>query len=57
MSGGRLASFAATIGSGFFGGILIGYANKRILKIATVIFGLFFAALEHLPSMHSQDSV
>jgi uncharacterized membrane protein (Fun14 family) len=41
MSAGHLASFSAIIG----GGILIGYANKKILKIAAVIFGLFFAAL------------
>jgi uncharacterized membrane protein (Fun14 family) len=43
-----LASIAATIGGGFFGGMLIGYAIKKIIKIAAIIVGLFFAGLTYL---------
>ena len=38
----------ATIGGGFFAGILIGYAIKKVIKIASVIVGLFFAVLAYL---------
>src|SRR5438876_785600 len=43
-----VAPTAATIGMGFFVGILIGYAVKKIIKIAAVIIGLFFVALAYL---------
>src|ERR671914_465639 len=39
---------AATLGGGFFVGILIGYALKRVIKIVAVIVGLFLAALAYL---------
>jgi uncharacterized membrane protein (Fun14 family) len=39
---------AATIGGGFFVGVLIGYALKKVIKIVAVIFGLFFAVLAYL---------
>src|ERR671922_226041 len=39
---------AATLGGGFFVGILIGYALKKIIKIVAVIFGLFLAGLAYL---------
>jgi uncharacterized membrane protein (Fun14 family) len=39
---------AATMGAGFFVGILIGYALKKIIKILTVIVGLFLAGLAYL---------
>jgi uncharacterized membrane protein (Fun14 family) len=39
---------AATMGGGFFAGVLIGYALKRIIKIVTVIVGLFLAGLTYL---------
>ena len=39
---------ALTIGGGFFGGILIGYAMKKIIKLAAVIVGLFLAVLAYL---------
>ena len=42
------ASTAATIGGGFFVGILIGYALKKVIKLAAVITGLFFAGLAYL---------
>jgi uncharacterized membrane protein (Fun14 family) len=40
--------FAATMGGGFFVGILIGYALKKVIKIAAVIVGLFLAGLAYL---------
>jgi uncharacterized membrane protein (Fun14 family) len=42
------ASTAATMGGGFFAGILIGYALKKVIKIVAVIFGLFLAGLAYL---------
>jgi uncharacterized membrane protein (Fun14 family) len=39
---------AASLGGGFFVGILIGYALKKIIKIAAVIIGLFLAGLAYL---------
>ena len=36
---------AATMGGGFFVGILIGYALKKVIKIAALIAGLFLAGL------------
>jgi uncharacterized membrane protein (Fun14 family) len=41
-------NLAVTIGGGFFGGILIGYALKKIIKIVAIIAGLFLAALAYL---------
>jgi uncharacterized membrane protein (Fun14 family) len=39
---------AATIGGGFFAGVLIGYALKKIVKIVGLVVGLFFAGLVYL---------
>jgi uncharacterized membrane protein (Fun14 family) len=39
---------AATLGGGFFVGILIGYALKKVIKLVAVIFGLFLAGLAYL---------
>ena len=39
---------AATIGGGFFAGILIGYALKKVVKIVAIVVGLFFAGLAYL---------
>jgi uncharacterized membrane protein (Fun14 family) len=39
---------AATIGGGFFVGILIGYALKKVIKLLAVIVGLFLAGLAYL---------
>jgi uncharacterized membrane protein (Fun14 family) len=41
---------AATLGGGFFVGVLIGYALKKVIKIAAVIVGLFLAGLAYLQS-------
>ena len=41
---------AATLGGGFFVGVLIGYALKKVIKIAAIIVGLFLAGLAYLQS-------
>ena len=41
---------AATLGSGFFVGVLIGYALKKVIKMMAVIAGLFLAGLSYLQS-------
>ena len=43
-----ISPLAATMGGGFFGGVLIGYAIKKIVRIATIIVGLFVAGLAFL---------
>lgn len=43
-----VGSIGATIGGGFFAGILIGYALKKVVKILAVVVGLFFAGLAYL---------
>jgi uncharacterized membrane protein (Fun14 family) len=43
-----ISPLAATIGGGFFGGILMGYAIKKIIRIAAVVTGLFIAGLAFL---------
>jgi uncharacterized membrane protein (Fun14 family) len=44
--------FVATIGGGFFAGILIGYALKKVVKIVAIVIGLFFAGLAYLQYQH-----
>jgi uncharacterized membrane protein (Fun14 family) len=44
----RLGPAAATMGGSFFVGILIGYALKKVIKIAVVIVGIFLAGLAYL---------
>src|SRR5919112_4689233 len=41
---------AATLGGGFFIGLLIGYALKKVIKLVAVIVGLFLAGLAYLQS-------
>ena len=41
---------AATLGGGFFVGVLIRYALKKVIKLVAVIFGLFLAGLAYLQS-------
>jgi uncharacterized membrane protein (Fun14 family) len=38
----------ATVGGGFFVGVLIGYALKKVVKLVAVVVGLFFAGLAYL---------
>src|SRR5918994_6647133 len=48
MSTENLSYFTATTVGGFFVGILIGYALKKVIKILAVIVGLFFGILAYL---------
>ena len=48
MNGDTITSISAIIGGGFFGGLLLGYALKKIVKIIAVILGLFIAGLAYL---------
>jgi uncharacterized membrane protein (Fun14 family) len=41
-------SIATTLGGGFFVGVLIGYALKKVIKMVAVIVGLFLAGLAYL---------
>lgn len=43
-----LTSVSATIGGGFFGGLLLGYALKKVVKLIAVVVGLFVAGLAYL---------
>jgi uncharacterized membrane protein (Fun14 family) len=47
---------AATIGGGFFIGILIGYALKKVIKLVALIVGLFLAGLAYL-QYHQIDNI
>ena len=38
----------ATVGGGFFVGVLIGYALKKVIKVLAVIVGLFLVGLAYL---------
>ena len=44
----HMTSIGATIGGGFFAGLLIGYAVKKVVKLVAVVVGLFFAGLTYL---------
>jgi uncharacterized membrane protein (Fun14 family) len=41
-------STAATLGGGFFVGVLIGYALKKVIKLFAVTAGLFLTGLAYL---------
>ncbi|HEY9387526.1 MAG TPA: FUN14 domain-containing protein [Nitrososphaeraceae archaeon] len=43
-----LTSMSATVGGGFFGGLLIGYALKKVIKMLAILAGLFLAGLAYL---------
>jgi uncharacterized membrane protein (Fun14 family) len=48
MSFDNISSYATTIGGGFFVGVLIGYALKKVIKLLAIIVGLFLAGLAYL---------
>jgi uncharacterized membrane protein (Fun14 family) len=48
MSVDALTSISATVGGGFIGGILLGYALKKVVKLIAVVAGLFIAGLAYL---------
>ncbi len=52
MSTDIITSTAATAGGGFFGGLLFGYAIKKLVKLIAVIAGLFIAGLAYLQYQH-----
>jgi uncharacterized membrane protein (Fun14 family) len=43
-----IASIYTSVGGGFFGGILLGYAIKKVVKLIAVIVGVFVAGLAYL---------
>ena len=43
-----ITATAETLGGGFFGRLLFGYALKKIVKLIAVIVGLFIAGLAYL---------
>jgi uncharacterized membrane protein (Fun14 family) len=43
-----LTSMFASIGGGFFGGLLIGSALKKLIKMLAIVVGLFLAGLAYL---------
>ena len=43
-----IVPFVGTVGSGFFIGLITGWAIKKIMRLAAVIIGLFIAALAYL---------
>jgi uncharacterized membrane protein (Fun14 family) len=48
MSVEALISIPATIGGGFIGGLLLGFAIKKVVKLIAVVVGLFIAGLAYL---------
>jgi uncharacterized membrane protein (Fun14 family) len=43
-----ITAAASTVGGGFFGGLLFGYAIKKVVKLIAVIAGLIIAGLAYL---------
>jgi len=41
------SSIVITVGGGFFAGILVGYALKKIVKLAAIVVGLFFTGIAY----------
>jgi uncharacterized membrane protein (Fun14 family) len=48
MSADVFTSIPATIGGGFIGGLLLGFALKKVVKTVAVVVGLFIAGLAYL---------
>jgi uncharacterized membrane protein (Fun14 family) len=48
MSVDTFTTIPATIGGGFIGGLLLGYALKKVVKLIAVVVGLFIAGLVYL---------
>jgi uncharacterized membrane protein (Fun14 family) len=48
MSADVFTSLPAAIGGGFVGGLLLGYALKKVVKLIAVVVGLFIAGLAYL---------
>lgn len=50
MNADSLGPIAATIGGGFFAGLVTGWALKKVIKLVAVVVGLFIGALIYLQS-------
>jgi uncharacterized membrane protein (Fun14 family) len=48
LSSDNITSISATVGGGFFGGLLFGFALKKVVKVFAVVVGLFIAGLAYL---------
>jgi uncharacterized membrane protein (Fun14 family) len=48
----NLSAIMSTAGGGFFVGILIGWALKKVVKLFAIIAGLFLAGLAYLQYQH-----
>jgi uncharacterized membrane protein (Fun14 family) len=44
----NLSAIVTTISGGFFIGVLIGYALKKVIKLVSMVVGAFFPGLVHL---------
>ena len=44
----NIGTIGTAIGGGFFAGILVGYALKKVLRVIAILAGLFFAGLAYL---------
>jgi uncharacterized membrane protein (Fun14 family) len=43
----NISSISAVIGGGFFGGLLLGFTLKKVVKLIAVVIGLFIAGLAY----------
>jgi uncharacterized membrane protein (Fun14 family) len=48
LSADSITSASVIVGGGFFGGLLFGYALKKVVKMVAIIVGLFIAGLAYL---------
>jgi|SRR5215469_10742759 len=48
----NFVSTGATIGCGFFIGLLIGYALKKLVKLVAIVVGLFFLQYEEVVNVN-----
>ena len=44
----ELGIAATSLGGGFFAGIVIGYALKKVAKLIAIVLGMFLAGLAYL---------
>lgn len=44
----NISSIGTVVGGGFFGGLLLGYALKKVAKLIAVLVGLFLVGLAYL---------
>jgi uncharacterized membrane protein (Fun14 family) len=46
-------SLIAAVGGGFFVGVLVGYALKKVIKLVSIVVGLLLAGLAYLQYQHT----